>query len=161
MHPSAQPGRSLGPAQELNVGFPVMDRECQKCSMFWIKRPATRRMASLGYSVPTMIALEAFSAVDRRHKVGLFSIGLEAYWDQFAGLRERLSRNNEAIGHRLEALGAEVVNVGMVDSPDKAVAASHIFRREDIDLLFLHVSTYALSGLSTMPTLTTSAPNAS
>lgn len=113
--------------------------------MFWIKRPATRRMASLGYSVPTMIALEAFSAVDRRHKVGLFSIGLEAYWGQFAGLRERLDRNNEAIGHRLEALGAEVVNVGMVDSPEKAVAAGHIFRREDIYLLFLHVSTYALS----------------
>ena len=79
------------------------------------------------------------------HKVGLFSIGLEAYWDQYAGLRERLECNNAAICHKLQAAGTEVVNVGLVDSPDMAVNAGHLFRQQDVDLLFLHVATYGLS----------------
>jgi L-arabinose isomerase len=83
--------------------------------------------------------------VNQRHKVGLFTIGLEAYWEQFDGLRQRLEANNGTICRRLEAFGAEVVNLGMIDSPNKAVAAGHAFRQEDVDLLFLHVSTYALS----------------
>lgn len=83
--------------------------------------------------------------MNQSHKVGLFSIGLEAYWGQFAGLRERLEGNNATICRNLQALGAEVVNMGMVDSSAKAVGAGHAFRQEDVDLLFLHVSTYALS----------------
>jgi L-arabinose isomerase len=83
--------------------------------------------------------------VNQRHRVGLFSIGLEAYWEQFAGLRERLTSYNAAVCRQIEAAGAEVVNLGMIDSPQKAVAAGHAFRQADVDLLFLHVSTYALS----------------
>src|SRR5580693_2498188 len=83
--------------------------------------------------------------IDQRHRVGLFSIGLDAYWSQFAGLHERLKTYNEAVASRLRAAGAEVVNLGMIDSPDKAVAAGHAFCQADVDLVFLHVSTYALS----------------
>jgi L-arabinose isomerase len=96
-------------------------------------------------SVSDVIDLKAFGAVDQKHKVGLFSIGLGAYWEQFPGLRERLESANGAIGRRLEELGAEVVNAGLVDSLDKAIAAGHFFRQQDVDLLFLHVSTYAVS----------------
>ena len=92
-----------------------------------------------------MSHLKAFDGVSQRHKVGLFSVGLEAYWNQYRGLRRRLEQNNATICQRLESLGAEVVNVGMVDSPGKALAAGHLFRQEDVDLLFLHVATYALS----------------
>lgn len=92
-----------------------------------------------------MSYLKAFDGESQRHKVGLFSVGLEAYWDQYRGLRQRLEQNNAAICQRLEGLGAEVVNVGMVDSPGKALAAGHLFRKEDVDLLFLHVATYAVS----------------
>jgi len=83
--------------------------------------------------------------IDQQHKVGLFSIGLEAYWEQYAGLRERLERDNSTICARIEALGTKVVNAGLIDTPRKALAAGHFFRQEDVDLLFLHVSTYALS----------------
>lgn len=81
----------------------------------------------------------------QRHKVGLFSIGLEAYWNQFDGLRERLEGYNGEIAGRLKTFGAEVVNLGMIDTPEKAVAAGHEFRQSDVDLIFLHVATYALS----------------
>lgn len=93
----------------------------------------------------TVIDLKAFGGVNQKHKVGLFSIGLEAYWEQFPGLRERLECNNKTICSRLEGLGVEVVNVGLVDSLCKAIAAGHLFRQQDVDLLFLHVSTYAVS----------------
>jgi len=78
-------------------------------------------------------------------RVGLFAIGLEAYWSQFDGLRERLAAYAERVARRLGRAGVEVVNLGMIDSPEKAVAAGHALRRADIDLLFLHVTTYALS----------------
>jgi L-arabinose isomerase len=74
----------------------------------------------------------------------LFSIGLDTYWSQFAGLRERLEGYNRQIADRLES-SAEVVNLGMIDTADKAVAAGHAFRQADVDLIFLHVATYALS----------------
>lgn len=78
-------------------------------------------------------------------KIGLFSIGLDVYWPQFPGLRERLCGYNAAIGARLQRPGAQVVNLGMIDSPENAFAAGHAFRSEDVDIIFLHVATYALS----------------
>jgi L-arabinose isomerase len=39
----------------------------------------------------------------------------------------------------------EVVNLGLIDSPPKALEAGHQFRAADVDLIFLHVTTYALS----------------
>ena len=85
------------------------------------------------------------ATVNQRHCVGLFSAGLDAYWDQFAGLKERLEGYNRRIATRLEASGAEVVNLGLIDCPEKAAAAGHAFRQGDVDLIFLHVATYALS----------------
>ncbi len=78
-------------------------------------------------------------------QVGLFSIGLDVYWPQFEGLAERLIRYNETIAGRLESAGARVINLGLIDTPEKAVAAGHRFRQADVDLIFLHAATYALS----------------
>ena len=83
--------------------------------------------------------------VGQGHRVGLFSIGLEAYWSQFSGLRERLEAYNAAIAERLTGYGVDVLNLGMIDTPEKAMAAGHGFRQGDVDLIFLHVATYALS----------------
>ena len=38
-----------------------------------------------------------------------------------------------------------MVNLGLIDSPEKAMSAGHAFRRADVDVIFLHVTTYALS----------------
>ncbi|MBV9264730.1 MAG: arabinose isomerase [Acidobacteriaceae bacterium] len=78
-------------------------------------------------------------------RVGLFSIGLDAYWPQFPGLRERLMAYNDRIAGRLRATGACLVNLGLVDTPELARDAGHRFRSADVDLIFLHVSTYALT----------------
>jgi len=81
----------------------------------------------------------------RTIKVGLFGIGLDAYWPQFAGLKERLEGYLGVVEQKLAREGVEIVNLGLIDTPEKAFDAGHAFRRADVDLIFLHVTTYALS----------------
>lgn len=78
-------------------------------------------------------------------KVGLFGIGLETYWGQFDGLLDRLVGYQNQICEKLSGLGTEVVDAGMVDNEVKAKAAAERFKKEDVSLLFLYISTYALS----------------
>jgi len=83
--------------------------------------------------------------IGRPLRVGLFGIGLDAYWPQFAGLKERLEGYLARVAGKLDRPGVEVVNLGLIDTPPKAMEAGHQFRRADVDLIFLHVTTYALS----------------
>lgn len=79
-------------------------------------------------------------------RIGLFGIGLDTYWPQFEGLRDRLAGYQRAIAARLRAMpGVTVIDAGMVDSPLRAREAADLFRRQRAGGLFLYVSTYALS----------------
>jgi len=78
-------------------------------------------------------------------KIGLFGIGLDTYWPQFPGLEARLRGYVADVAGRLGRPGVEIVNLGLVDTPEKALEAGHAFRQADVDLIFLHVTTYALS----------------
>lgn len=78
-------------------------------------------------------------------KIGLFAIGLDTYWPQFAGLKERLEGYLSIVETKLASLHPHIVNAGMVDNTDKAFEAGSVFRKEDVDVIFLYVSTYALS----------------
>ena len=78
-------------------------------------------------------------------KTGLFGVGLNTYWSQFDGLLERLTCYQNEISARMVSLGANVVNAGMVDCPEKAAEAADLMRREGVEIVFLYISTYALS----------------
>jgi len=78
-------------------------------------------------------------------KVGIFGIGLDTYWPQFDGLEERLRGYVRRAARKIERPGVEIVDLGLIDTPEKALVAGHEFRRADVDLIFLHVTTYALS----------------
>ncbi|MBE7173713.1 MAG: arabinose isomerase [Williamsia sp.] len=78
-------------------------------------------------------------------KIGLFGIGLDTYWPQFSGLRERLEGYLAQVQQKLSDLGPDVVNAGLVDSVDKAFDAGRLFRQQDVSVIFLYVTTYALS----------------
>jgi L-arabinose isomerase len=78
-------------------------------------------------------------------KIGLFGIGLDTYWPQFAGLKERLEGYLGVVEGKLRRPGIEIVTLGLIDTPEKAFQAAHDFRAADVDLIFLHVTTYALS----------------
>jgi L-arabinose isomerase len=85
------------------------------------------------------------SQADGDFAVGVFGIGLDAYWPQFAGLQERLEGYIGRVAKILGQPGIKVVNLGLIDTPEKAFAAGHEFRRADVDLIFVYVTTYALS----------------
>jgi L-arabinose isomerase len=78
-------------------------------------------------------------------KIGLFGIGLETYWPQFPGLLQRLTGYHSRTAGRLRQMNADLVDAGLVDNPFKAREAADLFRHEGVDLIFLNVSTYALS----------------
>ncbi|MBE0699339.1 MAG: arabinose isomerase [Anaerolineaceae bacterium] len=78
-------------------------------------------------------------------KVGLFGIGLDTYWPQFKGLKERLVGYQALIHQRLQTPGVAVMNAGLVDSVEKARGAASLFASENVDIIFLYISTYALS----------------
>ena len=83
--------------------------------------------------------------MDTGLKIGVFGIGLDTYWPQFAGLRDRLEGYLKEVEKKLSAISSGVINAGLVDNTDKAFEAGLKFRREDVDVLFLYVTTYALS----------------
>lgn len=78
-------------------------------------------------------------------RIGLLSIGNSAYWPQFSGLKERLLGYNRQIAEKIGCACAEVVNLGLVDSPEKGFEAGARLRQAGVDLLFVHSATYALS----------------
>ncbi|MGN6267550.1 MAG: arabinose isomerase [Ginsengibacter sp.] len=78
-------------------------------------------------------------------KIGLFGIGLDAYWEQFTGLRKRLESYLLVVADRIKGHDVEIVNLGLIDTAEKAMEAGHRFRQADVDLIFLYVTTYALS----------------
>lgn len=78
-------------------------------------------------------------------RVGLFGIGLDTYWPQFPGLKSRLEGYLARVGAKLVRPGVEIVSLGLVDNPERAYAVGREFRRADVDLILLHVTTYALS----------------
>jgi L-arabinose isomerase len=78
-------------------------------------------------------------------KIGLFGIGLDAYWPQFEGLKERLEQNMAVVEERLSSVHPTIVNAGLVDTVDRAFETGRMFRQQDVGLIFLYVTTYALS----------------
>ncbi|GAK49740.1 putative L-arabinose isomerase [Candidatus Moduliflexus flocculans] len=78
-------------------------------------------------------------------KIGLFGIGLDTYWAQFDGLLQRLQGYQAQIRARIEGMDAQVVDAGLVDNPVKAREAAELLKKEDVELIFLYISTYALS----------------
>jgi L-arabinose isomerase len=78
-------------------------------------------------------------------RVGLIGLGLEAYWDQFEGLEQRLLGYVSEVELRIESGSRRIFNLGLVDTPEKGLDAGHACRQNDVDLLLVYVTTYALS----------------
>jgi L-arabinose isomerase len=78
-------------------------------------------------------------------RVALCGIGLEAYWEQFDGLRAELEGYLARAGEQLQSPGIELLPLGIVDSTARAREAGCQCRGSNADLLILYVTTYALS----------------
>ena len=85
-------------------------------------------------------------------KVGVMVAGHREYWPQFPNARELLLKNAEGFEELLRKNGVEVVTYTtqdgsqMCDTSEKAYQAGLYFKQQDIDLLFLFLTTYVASG---------------
>lgn len=80
-------------------------------------------------------------------KIGLYGIGLDTYWGQFDGLLDRLQGYQRQIATRLGSRhpDVQIVDTGIVDNPVKAREAGDLLASEGVEIIFLYISTYALS----------------
>jgi len=80
----------------------------------------------------------------KKARVGVFGIGLGAYWPQFPGMKERLESYQANVEQRISEWAC-VVSGRLVDNAEKAAKVGTEFLREDLDLIFCYVGTYATS----------------
>lgn len=85
------------------------------------------------------------STVQNNVKAGLFGIGLDTYWGQFEGLKENLLGYQLRVKKQLESFGIEVVDAGLVDNPKLSRSVGDRFHSENVEAIFLFITTYALS----------------
>jgi L-arabinose isomerase len=78
-------------------------------------------------------------------KVGVFGIGLAAYWPQFEGLKPQLEGYQAEVEARLAGFGAQVVSTGLVDNAPAAAVTGDRFIQAGVDLVVCYVGTYATS----------------
>lgn len=77
-------------------------------------------------------------------RIGLYSVGLQAYWEQFPGLRERLIGYGQFLAAKMGESG-EIYNFGLVDTADRGNEAGAWFNSQNVDLIFCHSATYVTS----------------
>ncbi|MCR8629842.1 L-fucose/L-arabinose isomerase family protein [Paenibacillus radicis (ex Xue et al. 2023)] len=80
----------------------------------------------------------------KKPRIGLYSIGLRAYWSQFEGLKERLLEYGQFLEKRMSEWG-EVYFYGLVDTEGEARKAGEWFNSHNVDLVFCHSVTYSTS----------------
>src|SRR3954462_3459139 len=77
--------------------------------------------------------------------VGVFGIGLAAYWPQFDELKERIEGYQRRVEERVAELGGEGISAGVVGSEQAGRAAGDRFAAAQVDLVLCHAVTYATS----------------
>lgn len=79
-------------------------------------------------------------------RIGVFGVGYDKYWEQFAGLYDEMLQKQEKFIHKIPASGIDVIDFGVVDSPLKAYEVVKQLESANLDLIFCDMLTYATSG---------------
>jgi L-arabinose isomerase len=78
-------------------------------------------------------------------RVGILAVGHAVYWGQFDGLRDELMSKHDTFITRVRGVGVSVEIFGMIDDAEAAYTAVKGIKAADLDLLFIHMVTYATS----------------
>lgn len=80
-------------------------------------------------------------------KIGVFAVAHATYWDQFEGLLDNIMGYHRDFCEKTKAMGAEVIDFGMIDSSEKAFDVVPKILAEDVDVIFCNMVTYATSSV--------------
>ena len=83
----------------------------------------------------------------KQAKIAIVTLGHYIYFEQFEGLYEELSKKGADFEALLRKEDCEIVNAGYVDRAEDAFDAVRRLKREDVDLLFVVLSTYVPSAV--------------
>ena len=83
----------------------------------------------------------------KKPTVAIVSLGHYIYFDQFEGLREDLMRKSEEFKKYIDKDCCTLIDGGYVDCVDTAFDTVRAIKREDVDLLFIILSTYVPSAV--------------
>lgn len=78
-------------------------------------------------------------------KIGYFGSGLAAYWPQFPYLLTAVRQTMKRHIEKLERMGCEVVDGGLVDRAERSAEIGDLFAREQVDLIVGEIMTYTAS----------------
>lgn len=81
-----------------------------------------------------------------RPRIGVFGVGYDKYWDQFPGLLDELLIKQQKLIEKLSGPDYEVIDFGIIDSPQKAYDIVGLIAGANPDLIFCDMLTYATSG---------------
>jgi L-arabinose isomerase len=81
----------------------------------------------------------------RKPKIGYFGSGLAAYWPQFPALKPAVVETMARHVAKLEAMGCEVIQGGLVDRAERSAPVGDLFAREQVDLIIGEIMTYTAS----------------
>jgi L-arabinose isomerase len=77
--------------------------------------------------------------------IGLFGVGLDTYWPQFEGLESRLKGYLSSVKELINIDNTNVIDAGLVDTVTKASSVNSLFKKGEVDAVFVYITTYALS----------------
>ena len=83
----------------------------------------------------------------KKSKIAVVSLGHYIYFQQFEGLREELMQKGENFKSYLSPDLCDIVDVGYIDCVDQSFEAVKKLKKEDVDLIFIILSTYVPSAV--------------
>lgn len=88
-----------------------------------------------------------FNRIERgMSRIGVFGVGYDKYWEQFPGLCEEMIKKQEKFISKISTSRTEIIDFGMIDSPQKAYEVVRKIESANLDLIFCDMLTYATSG---------------
>lgn len=83
----------------------------------------------------------------RTARIIVFAVGHDTYWKQFEGLYEKLMKYHLDLCDKIEKYDVELIDIGMIDSNEKAYAAVPKILAKNPDVIFCNMVTYATSSV--------------
>lgn len=83
----------------------------------------------------------------KKAKIAIVTLGHYIYFQQFEKLREELMTKSDALVKHLQSHACDIVNAGYIDCVEDAFGAVRHLKKEDVDLLFILLSTYVPSSV--------------
>ncbi len=80
-------------------------------------------------------------------KIGVVTLGHYIYFEQFDGLKEELMSKFYDFVNLIDEEACDIVNGGYIDKTEEAFSAVKMLKQEDIDILFIILSTYVPSSV--------------